>query len=66
MVPADYFLFPRVKTELAVISLMQESFKETLDGVTRTIAKDDFTAAFRRWKEGNEKCDRIGNDNVKK
>jgi hypothetical protein len=66
MVPVDYFLFPNVKAELGVISLMQESFKETWDGVTRTIAKDDFTAAFRRWKEGYEKCDRIGSDNVKK
>jgi hypothetical protein len=55
MVPAEYFLFPRVKTELVVISLMQESFKETWDGVTRTIARDYFTAAFRRWKEGYEK-----------
>jgi hypothetical protein len=48
MAPADYFLFPRVNTELGVISVMQESFKKTWDGVARTIAKDDFTAAFRR------------------
>jgi hypothetical protein len=48
MVPVDYFLFPRVKRELGVISVMQESFKESWDGVARTIAKDDFTAAFRQ------------------
>jgi hypothetical protein len=46
MVPVDYFLFPGVKRELGVISVMQESFKESWDGVARTIAKDDFTAGF--------------------
>jgi hypothetical protein len=48
MVPVDYFLFPRVKRELGVISVMQDSLKESWDGVARTIAKDDFTTAFRR------------------
>jgi hypothetical protein len=66
LVPGDYFLFPKLKTELGVISLTQESFNETWDGVARTIAKDDFTAAFRRWKEKYEKCDRIGSGNGKK
>jgi hypothetical protein len=51
MVKADYFLLPKVKAELAVISVMQESLKETWDGVARTIAKEDFTMAFWRWKE---------------
>jgi hypothetical protein len=66
MVPGDYFLFPRVKTELVVISVTQKSFKETWDGVARTIAKEDFTTAFQRWKEGYEKCDRIGGGYVEK
>jgi hypothetical protein len=66
MVPGDYFLFPRVKKELVVISVTQESFKETWDGVARTIAKEDFTTAFRRCKEGYEICDRIGGDYVEK
>jgi hypothetical protein len=44
-------LLPRVKAELSVISEMQESFKKTWDGVARTIAREDFTTSFRRWKE---------------
>jgi hypothetical protein len=51
MVKAGYFLLPRVKAELAVISVMQEILQKTWDGVARTIAKEDFTTAFRRWKE---------------
>jgi hypothetical protein len=38
MVPGDNFLFQRVKTELSVISVTQESSKQTWDGVARTIA----------------------------
>jgi hypothetical protein len=66
MVKAGYFLLPRVKAELAVISVTQESFKETLDGVARTISKEDFTMAFRQWKERYKKCDRIGGGYVEK
>jgi hypothetical protein len=49
MVPLDYFLFPRVKVELAVISKMQETLQKAWDGVPRTVAKEDFVAAFRLW-----------------
>jgi histone-lysine N-methyltransferase SETMAR len=48
LAPADYFLFPRVKAELAGISMTQDTFQKKWDGVLRTIAKDDFAAAFRR------------------
>jgi hypothetical protein len=51
MIKTGYFLLPRVKAELAAISVMQESLQKTWDGVARTIAKEDFTTAFRRWKE---------------
>jgi hypothetical protein len=51
MVKAEYFLLPRVKAELAAISVMQESFQKTWDGVAGTITKEDFTTAFRRWKD---------------
>jgi hypothetical protein len=34
--------------------------------VARTIAKEDFTTAFRRWKEWNKKYDRIGGGYVEK
>jgi hypothetical protein len=64
MVSVDYFLFPRMKTVLLVISVTQESSKKTWDGVARTIAREDFTAAVRRWQEQYKKCDRISNVNV--
>jgi hypothetical protein len=66
MVPVDYFLFPRGKAELAAISVTQETFHKTWDGVMRIIAKEDFIAAFRRWMERWEKCIRIGDDFIKK
>jgi hypothetical protein len=64
LVPADYFLFPRVKTELSVISVAQESSKKSWDGVAKTIAKEDFTASLWRWQEQYEKCNTIGSVNV--
>jgi histone-lysine N-methyltransferase SETMAR len=66
LAPADYFLFPRVKAELAGISMTQDTFQKKWDGVLRTISKDDFAAAFRRWKERCEKCVRIGGGYVEK
>jgi hypothetical protein len=48
MVPVDYFLFPRMKAGLAAISMTQETFQKTWDGVMRVIDKGDFIAAF-RW-----------------
>jgi hypothetical protein len=51
MVPVDHFLFPRVKAELAAISVMQETFQMTWDWVLRTIAKEYLLAALLRWYE---------------
>jgi hypothetical protein len=65
-VPSDYFLLPRVKAELTVISMAQENFRGSWDGVSKTIAKEDFTGAIRRQKERCEKCERIGGDYVEK
>jgi hypothetical protein len=48
----DFFLFPRVKSELAGLSMKQESFQKSWEGVVRTTPKDDFAAAFRHgWSE---------------
>jgi hypothetical protein len=66
MVPVDYFLFPRVKVGLGAIYKMQEAFPKSWDGVLRTIAKEDFMAASRRWKKRCKKCFRIGDGYVKK
>jgi hypothetical protein len=50
LVPVDCFLFPRVKAELADISVTHEAFQKAWDGVQRTIDKKGFAAAQRRWK----------------
>jgi hypothetical protein len=47
-VPADVFLFPRLKSELADLLLSHDSFKTSLEGVVWTIAKDEFADASRR------------------
>jgi hypothetical protein len=48
LAPVDYFLFRRVKEELAGIRLTLESLKKSLEGVTRTISVDEFAKAFKR------------------
>jgi hypothetical protein len=40
-----------VKAELAGQTLTQETFKNSWEGVIRSVAKEDFAAAFRSWKE---------------
>jgi hypothetical protein len=40
--PTNFYLFPRVKSELAGLSLSQDSFKTSWVGVLQTIAKDEF------------------------
>jgi hypothetical protein len=66
MAPADYFLFTNMKAELAVISVAQEPFQKTWDGVLITISKDDFVTALRRWKEGGKNLFWNGGGNAKK
>ncbi len=66
LAPADFFLFPKVKAELAGQTLRQETFKNSWEGVVRTIPKDDIAAAFWWWMERCEKCVRIGGNYVEK
>jgi hypothetical protein len=40
--PMNFFLFPRVKSELAGLSLSQDSFETSWVGVLQTITKDEF------------------------
>jgi hypothetical protein len=61
---ANFFLFLRLKAELAGLTLIQETFKNTWEGVIRSIAKEDF--AFRHWKEQCKKCNRVSGNYVKK
>jgi hypothetical protein len=51
LVPVDCLLFPKVTIGLAGISMTQEAFQITWEGVKRTIAKEIFAAAPRRWQE---------------
>jgi hypothetical protein len=38
---ADFFLFPRMKSKLAGLSLTQESFQKNSEGVVQTILQDE-------------------------
>ena len=66
LAPADFFLFPKVKEQLAGITLTQQSFRSTWDRVLKTISTAKFTTAFLRWHERNEKCVHIVGTYVKK
>jgi hypothetical protein len=55
LAPADYFLFPRVKRELAGLTLTQNTFKKEWEGAIRSITAADFAEAFRRWFQRHEK-----------
>jgi len=66
LAPADFFLFKKVKEELAGLTLTQQSLKKTWEGVTRGITAEEFAAAFRRWYERCEKCVKIGGGYVEK
>ncbi len=48
LAPADYFLFPKLKKELAVITMTQEKFKKEWEGVLRGISREEFAKAFLR------------------
>jgi histone-lysine N-methyltransferase SETMAR len=56
LTPADFFLFPKVKRELAGLSLTKETFKKEWEGATKTLKVADFTTAFRHWFEHCKKC----------
>jgi hypothetical protein len=46
--PEGFFLFPKVKTELADFLLSQDSFKMRWVGVMRNIAEEESATAFER------------------
>ena len=66
LAPADFFLFPKVKEQLAGITLTRQSFRSTWDRVLKTISAAEFATAFLRWHKRNEKCVRIGSTYVEK
>ncbi len=66
LAPADYFLFPRVKRELAVLTLTQDSFQKAWEGAVRSLTAADFAEVFRQWFQLHEKCVSIGGGYVEK
>jgi hypothetical protein len=56
LAPADFFLFPNVKRELAGKTLSQETLKKEWHGVVRTLSAADFATAFRRLYDRCEQC----------
>jgi histone-lysine N-methyltransferase SETMAR len=66
LAPADFFLFPKVKKELAGLMLTRESFKKDWEGAVRTLSATDFAEAFRQWFRRCEKCVDIGDGYVEK
>ena len=66
LAPADFFLFKRVKEELAGLTLSQDTIKKVWEGVIRSIAVEEFAAAFSKWLDRSEKCIRIGGDYIEK
>jgi predicted acetyltransferase len=63
---ADFFLFRKVKEQLAGLHLTQENLKSAWEEVIRTICEDEFATAFRLWYERSEKCVQIQGDYVEK
>ncbi len=66
LAPADFFLFPEVKRELACLTLTKETFKKEWEGATRTLKAADFATAFRCWYERCKKCINIARSYVEK
>ena len=66
LAPADFFLFPTVKKELAGLTLTPTTFKKSWEGAVRTITEEGFATAFRQWYERCQKCVRIAGDYVEK
>jgi histone-lysine N-methyltransferase SETMAR len=66
LAPADYFLFPRIKRQLAGLTLTQDSFKKEWEGAVRSITAAEFAEAFWRWFQQHEKCVLIGGGYVEK
>jgi hypothetical protein len=51
LIPADYFLFPKLKKELAGLTMIKEEFKKEWEGVLRKVSRVEFAKAFVRRYE---------------
>jgi hypothetical protein len=52
LTPVNYFLFPKLKKELAGFTMTQEEFKKDWEGVLRRVSREEFAKAFVQWYEG--------------
>lgn len=66
LAPADYFLFPRVKADLAGDYMDEQTFKIKWDGAIRNINIEDFANAYRKWPDRHAKCVEVGGNYVEK
>jgi hypothetical protein len=64
--PATLFLYPRVASELAGLSLSQDSFKMSWVRVMQAVAIDESTTAFWQLYERYYKCVRVCDDYLEK
>jgi len=62
----DFFLFPKVKESFFSHTLAASSVKRALDGVTRSVPKEEVATAVQRYFELFKKCTRLGGTRVKK
>jgi hypothetical protein len=51
LTPADYFLFPKLKKEMAGFTMTQEEFQKEWEGVLRKVSREEFAKAFVRCYE---------------
>ena len=66
LAPADYFLFPKIKAELAGDHIAPGGFKKAWYRVMGKVKKEDFTKAFWKWTDRHEKCIELEGGYVKK
>jgi len=62
----DFFLFLKLKKELAEVTMTPEEFKKEWCRLLRSTAKEKFCKAVAKWLEGCQKCVRIGSMYVEK
>ncbi len=56
LAPTDFFLLPKVKKELADLTLTRETFKKECEGAVRTLTAVDFAQVFQQWYCRCKKC----------
>jgi hypothetical protein len=66
LAPADFFLFPKVKKELARLMLMRKIFKKKWKGAVRTLSAADFAEAIQQGFCRCKKFITIGSSYVEK